>query len=271
VAYWTKGDSGSVVSWGSANFYSTLLAGISPARATVFVGADTPDVTAFQAFAATSIPGLKMCRATISAYAGSTPYLGNAGTLAYDMGGYALHVPGWQWTASTPAVHDITEFNPSVVWRSFMPDIFQAACSFTAGIDSATAVVLPPAPAASLPVLTLTYKTGGTLASSAIISSLNSTIAVRNKNVAAYNVKMTGTTTAAGGIFGTKTFGSTINTDPLWSAGGAAVGALVIQAYSGRTYTFADSMWTRIQLTCEVGAPVRVDIDVQGSGALTVA
>lgn len=269
MAYWTRGDSGNVLSWGSG-FYANLLAALTPMRCALFVGSDVIDVTGFQTFAAARTEGLKQWRVNISAYAGTTPYIGNAGTLAYSAGGYALHVPKWTWRAQSAAIPN-TEFNPSVEWRSFMPDIFQADCSFDAGIDSGTALVLPPAPAAALPTLTLTYKAGATLAASAIVNSMNASIAVRERNMAGYSVSGTGSWTAAGGIFGTRTFGATINADPYWSAGGAAVGAIVIQSSTGRTYSGADSFWTGMTINCEVDKAVRVDLTVQGTGALTLA
>lgn len=273
---WTKGEEGSVVSWGSANFYSSFLALLSSNRAAVYIGSDVVDVQAFGAYAAARTPGLKQCRATISGYAGSTPYLGNAGLLAYSSGGYVLHAQRWSWSASS-GVDDITEFNATPPeWRSFMPDGFQADCEFTAGIDADTALALPPAPQigpSALPTLTLTYRNGGTLAAKAVIQSVNATIPLRGKNLAAYNVLGTGIWTAAGAssLFGSRTFASAVNQDPFWSVGGAAAGALVIQAASGRTYSFADSFWTRMQLTAEVGSPVRVDVSVQGTGVLTAA
>lgn len=272
MAYWTKGETGRLTSWGSANLNATILSNISPARCTLFVGSDTPDVTAFQAYAAAKIPGLKRWNISVSAYAGSTPFLGNAGTLAYSAGGYALHVPSWTWTGGCDAILDMTEFNPSVVWRNFAPSIWNANAQYTAGIDSATSLALPPSPGAALPTLTLTYGSGATLAASSIISSMNANIAVRNKNTAAYQTVGSGNWTAVGGIFGSYVFGNNgANADPLWSAGGSATGAIVMQAASGRTYTGADSFMTRCQITCEVGSPVRVDIDIQGMGALTVA
>lgn len=276
MAYWSRGAEGAITSWGSTNIYSTILAGITPVSAVLYVGSDDIDVTGLGAFAVTKIPGLKSARVDFRGYAGSTTYIGNNGNLAYSAGGYALHVPEWNWSMATPTVHDITEFNPTVVWRSFMPDIYASSIRFTAGIDSTTALVMPPDPAAALPTLTLTYKSGATIASTGLIRAVSPSVVRGQKNVATYELVGTGNTTTVGGIFGSRTWGGSNNSDttngmPLWSAGGSAAGAMVITAVTGRTYSLADSFITSMRLSCNVGGAVMLEGSIQATGAVTVA
>jgi len=206
-------------------------------------------------------------------FAGSSAYIGNNGAITYSAGGYALHVPEFTWNASTPAVHDITEFNSGSPpeWRTYMPDIFQNSARYVAGIDADTAIVFPPAPGAALPTFTMTYKSGATLAMTGLIQRVGPAIVRGQKNMATYDVLGSGTTTAVGGVFGSHTFGGTLNGDPLWSAGGSATGAIVVTAASGRTYSGTDSFWTSLQLQCTVGGAVMVSGSIQGCGTLTAA
>jgi len=270
---WTKGEEGALTSWGSANINATILSGMITNSCTLFVGSDTQDVTGLGAHAAVNIPGLKTWRVDFRGFAGSSAYIGNNGAITYSAGGYALHVPEFTWNASTPAVHDITEFNSGSPpeWRTYMPDIFQNSARYVAGIDADTAIVFPPAPGAALPTFTMTYKSGATLAMTGLIQRVGPAIVRGQKNMATYDVLGSGTTTAVGGVFGSHTFGGTLNGDPLWSAGGSATGAIVVTAASGRTYSGTDSFWTSLQLQCTVGGAVMVSGSIQGCGTLTAA
>lgn len=274
MGYWTIGSEGRLTSWGSSNFYSTLLAAMTANRAVVRVGSDEIDITGLNVHQMAYTPGLKRVQVDITGMLGSTPYLGNNGLVTMSSG-YATHVQSFEWSASTPTVHDITEFSSggSVEWMSFRPDVFMASATFTAGVDSSTALTLPPAPAASLPTVTLQYTTNGTLAASGIIRQLSAGPVRGQRNLAEYSITGTGAWTAAGAasIFGSRTFGSSANADPLWSAGSSAAGAMVVQLAPSRTLSLADSFWERMVLRCSVGAIPTINITVRGTGALTVA
>lgn len=270
------GSEGSVGSWGSTNFYSTLLTALSPNSAIVNVTSDSQDITELATFTVAELPGLLFGSATISGFAGASPALGNNGGIAYSAGGYALHVYRSSVRMFTPTVHDITAMNtgsPPTV-RAFRPDIFQIGGEYTAGIDSGTALVLPNIPGDSLPTLTLTYLSGATLSGPAIIRQVGPSVVRGQKQVATYQWRGTGSWASVGGLFGTRTFGSGANLDPLWSAGGSAAGAMTINMKAASTVKkvdFADSFWTGISLDWEPGAPVKASISVQATGAITVS
>lgn len=274
MGYWTIGSEGRLTSWGSANFYSTLLAAMTTNRATVRIGSDDINITGLNVHQAAYIPGLKRVQVDITAMLGSTPYLGNNGLVSLSTG-YDELVQSFEWTASTPTVHDITPFasGGGVEWMSFRPDIFMASATFTAGVDSATALTLPPAPGASLPTLTLQYTTNGTLAASGIIRQVSAGPVRGQKNLAEYSLVGTGAWTAAGAasVFGSRTFGSSANNDPLWTSTGSAVGAMVVQMAPSRTLTLTDSFWERMTLRCSVGAVPTINISVRGTGSVSVA
>ncbi len=280
MGYPTIGSEGQVTSWGSANINATILAAITSHTAVLTIDGDPQDITGLATSQTSRIPGLKSATVRISAMIGSTPYLGNRGFVTYNTGGYALHVYDWTWTA-TSQVHDITEFSSSSSpnWMSFRPDVFYATASYTAGIDSSTALVLPPDPGASLNAITLSSLSNGSgtstadLSATGVLARLTGNIRKYQKDLATYEINGTGAWTAAGAssIFGSRTFANASNADPLWNAGGSATGALVFRSTTGRTYTCADSFWRQIRIRAGVAQVSQIDIDIQVSGAVTVA
>lgn len=281
MGYQTIGAEGRVTSWGSANFYSTLLAAITPQSARLVVVGDGQDITGLFTSQTSRIPGLKSATVEITGQVGAAPYLGNRGFVSYSGSEYDSHVYEFDWTCTTPTVYDITEYSSSdsPEWRTFRPDMFDATCRFTAGVDHTDALTLPPDPGASLPTVTLCYKSNGSgtstasLAAAGLINQLTAQTRVRNKNVATYEILGSGAWTAAGAdsIFGARTFAGSSNVDPLWSAGGSAAGQLIFQMASGRTFTCSDSFWTRIALRGRVNAPTEISISVQVTGTVTPA
>lgn len=271
MAYIVAGIQGALTSWGSTNQNSTILSGITPASVNLRVMSDTPNVSGLGNSYESHIPGLKFSNGSISGYNGSAPALGATGNVAYSAGGYALHVYSAEVTIRTTTVHDITELNAGSQWMRFRPDALAWSMRYTAGIDSATALVLPPDTGASIPTVTLTYATGATLAGSGVIRQVSAAIVRGQKSIATYEVQGSGTLGTVGGVFGTSTLGSTANAAPLWAAGGSATGAMVITAVTSRTYTLSDSFWTSIRLRWTPAAPVAVDIDFQGDGSVTPA
>jgi hypothetical protein len=265
MAYPLIGDQGVVTSWGSANQNATILSNITPASTTINIDGDPQRITGLGVSTETEIPGLKSARGTISGFMGSSPYLGAICNVAYSSGGYALHVQSFEIVLST-AVHDLTEFNAGNQYKKFRPDSLRWGMTYTAIIDSGTAIVAPPDTGASLPTVTLTYGSGITCAGTGVIRSTAANITRGNKQMVTFGVDGNGNLTTAGGIFGTSTLGSTFNTAPLWNAGGSATGAMVITAASGRTYTLNDSFWTSIRIRGTPTTPVQVSIDWQGEG-----
>lgn len=276
MGYPNTGSEGTVVSWGSANYYSNLLAAVSGFAINLNVNGDDIDITEYNTYQYSCLSGLSQWSATLEAYGFATPRLGNVGTLTWSAGGYALHVYEWEWTIETENVHDITELASSPasgpVWRSWRPDSTKVSGRFRARADSATALVVPHQPGTALPTLTLVYGDSATdeqISGAARIQQVSPSI--RRGSLTEVEFAFTGsgawTPAGTGSIFGSTAF-----TQPLWSEGGSAAGAIVIDTKSSatrKTLTGADSFWTRQTLRCAVGEAVSLTVDIQGSGALT--
>lgn len=276
MGYRTVGTEGTVTSWGSANFYSTMLARLTPVSIDWDESNDPIEVAALGTDYDVSIPSVRSWRARLRARAFATPRIGNVGTVTFSAGGYALHVNRWTWTIESTAVHDITAFagTPSSgpTWRDFRPDKTRVYGTISAHADSGTAAVNTAAIAASSATLTLLYGDSATdeqVSGLAYLSALAGAVRRGEPNTLDYSFVGAGQWTPAGtGSF----LGSTALDVPLWSQGGSAAGALVWATLAGsRTVSGTDSFWTRITITCGVDQPVEVDIDVQGVGALTYA
>lgn len=268
MSYWTIGEEGTVA-WTGLSFYSNLIGAMNPARATIRIGNEVQDVTGLNALAAVNIPGLKSSVITIGGFAGSTPYLGNAGNIAYSAGGYAVDVFSAQFNARCKAVHDITKLGATPTWRSFRPGIFSCSSRYSCGVDSATALVMPPDAAAALPTITHTYKSGATIAVAGVLNELGAGPVVNQKNTVDYGIAGSSTAVCAGGIFGTYTFGA--QQDPVWSGPTATLAPIVITTSSGKTLTVPDAFWSTLSVRWAVGSPVYVEMTAVGSGAVVAA
>jgi len=275
MAYRTIGTNGSVTSWGSANFYSTMLARLASVSIDWDVDNGPVDVGALGTTYAASIPSLRSWRARLSAFAKlPTPVMGNLGRVVFSAGGYALHVVGWTWTIETTQVHDITNqsFSSPPTWRDHAPDMTRVYGTINAHADSDTAATNIAAIGDSSATLTLTYgdeSTDDTLSGAAYLSALSGQVRRGGQNTLDYSFVSAGQWTPAGT---SSPLGSSALGIPLWSQGGSAAGAIAWATLTGsRTVTGADSFWTRISINCRVDQPTTVDVDIQGVGALTYA
>lgn len=276
MGYATTGAEGSVVSWGSANFYSALLAAIKPVGARITVTNRDNDITGLGVEQAVMLPGLSEWTASLSAFAFATPRLGNVGTVTFSAGGYAVHVQSWEVTF-TALEHDVTEFASTPAsgptWMAFRPDgPVTVSGKLTCRADSATALVLPHQVGASLPTLTLVYgdeAVDDQIAGTALLKQLGASVQKGQLNMAEYSFDGSGSWTPAGT---SSPLGSSAIGIPLWSQGGAAVGALVVATKTGsKTLSGADSFWKSITIRCAVGAPVELNVEVRGTSTLTMA
>lgn len=276
MGYPNTGSEGTVVSWGSANFYSVLLSRVAPFSASFQVNGEDIDITQLNSETFSVLSGLTDWSATLEAFGFATPRLGNVGTVTYSSGGYVLHAYEWEWNIETEQVHDITELATTPpsgpTWRSFRPDSSKVTGTIRCRADSATALAIPHQVGTALPTLTLVYGDSATdeqVSGTARIQQLG--VAVRRGSLTEVDYSFTGsgawTPAGTGSIFGSSAFGV-----PLWSQGGAAAGALVVDTKSSatrKTITGADSFWRRISLRCAVGEAVSLTVDVQGVGSLT--
>ena len=276
MAFPVIGAEGAVTSLGTGgNFYATLLSRMKPNEANISISADQVETTGFNTGANTYTPGIRSWGANINGHAFATPILGNQSVVAFSSGGYAVHVDSFTLNITAPAM-DYTSLNTAVAgtaptWRSFRPGASNWTATVNAKVDNSTAVVLPGAAGSSGATVTFTYQDDATdeaLAGTAFIERVEVGASVGSFTAVTLSLRGTGALTPAGdgSPFGTTAFGV-----PLWSEGGSAVGAMVFTAYSGRTYTGADSFWKSLQLACNVGESVKLSVGLQGTGTMTIA
>lgn len=276
MGYRTQGSQGAFTSWGSTNFYSALKAAITPAGIVVTVENEDHDITNLGVEAAVMLPGLASWTAQVDALAFATPRMGNVGTVTFGAGTAPVHIDEWEWTIQCGVV-DITEFastpGSGPTWKSFMPlGPSTVNGRLKASATSSAATVLPDVIGTASRTVTLVYGDSATdeqISGTAILKQLGQTVRKGSVNTAEYAFDGAAAWTPAGtaGVFGSTAFGL-----PLWSQGGAAVGALVASTLSGsRTLSGADSFWSQLSVKCGVGRPVEVSVSVQGVGALTSA
>lgn len=277
MGYPTAGSEGTVVSWGSANFYATLLSRMSPNSAVVSVNGNPLDITALDEEVNQWLPGLNSWKASIRSRwknnAGAIK-LGNVGNVAWSEGGYATHIRGFEITAKT-RVHDITEqvgVSSAPVWMAFRPDGLEVTGRVRTLIDSSTALVLPHLPTTALATLTLTYGDEATddilTIGSTLMAQASASLQVGQLNTYEYDFSGGSITPAGtGSPFGTSALGT-----PLWGQLATTPGAIVIASLTGsKTLTGADSFYESWTLRADVGGAVELDVEVQGTGALTPA
>jgi hypothetical protein len=276
MAYQTTGYEAALTSWGSSNMYSTLLSRIRVRECRLNLSGSAEDISAIASGTYTALSGLRSWTMSVRAMAFSGGVLGNIGFVNLSAG-YATHVKSWRATVETTAVHDTTPFRATVggsapTWREFRPDSgVRVSGSFTTGVDDATALSLPTAAQGSAPTITLHYGNGATaetLATAAIIQPIGITAAVGGLAQAEHSFTGTGALTTAGtaSLLTTGTFAGMP-----WSAGGSAAGAMVFTLSSGRTWTGTDSFLRSISWTVDVGRPVEVSLEIQGTGAIAPA
>lgn len=280
MAYPLIGSNATPGSWGSTNYYSVALASLTAASASYSIDNDGQDITALGAFATSEIPGLLSARATLGGWLGATPALGTSGSIAYSgytTAPYGINVQSFNIAMRTPAVHDITTGSSGspATFRAFRPDIFTCAASFTSLVDSATALTLPNVPGDTIGTATFTIVPGITAALTGIIRTLGVRLARPGKQLVTYGMHNVGTVTFAGGTASgplARTYGSTNNADPLWSAGGSVAGALVLNMLGAgtRKITFTDSFWTSIGISSQnPGSPVAMEYGIQPTGTFS--
>lgn len=276
MGYPTTGLQGSIASWGTGgNFYATLLARMTSAAATISLTNEPVDVGGLGVQAAVMRAGLSSATVEITGFLDATPRLGNVGLIAFSAGGYTQHLRGYELEIRTLQTHDITTLvGPSGApeWRAMRPDGHGWSASVEAIADSGTAGPLPLTPTGTNATVTMTYldqTTDASFAGSGFISSSRQQVQRGQLNTIEYTVTGAGALTPAGT---TSPFGTTALSTPLWSEGGSAAGPMVIATLTGsRTYTLADSFWTRLRLGVRVGEPVSIGLTVQATGAVTVA
>lgn len=278
MGYVTTGAEGTVVSLGSTNFYSDLLSRWTPMSARLRIESESHDITGMDVESAVKLAGLYSWTVEISGMAHATPQIGNVGSVAFSAGGYALHVRSYNLNIQAREI-DITELTGppqgtgvSRVWRPDGP--IEISGDIETMADSSTSPVLPAhvANPSSLPTVTLGYGdfgTDNTIAGGAQLTALDVSVAKGQENTYDYSFVGSGAWTPAGT---TNPLGGTALGIPLWNAGGSVVGPIVIATLTGtKTFTGADSFWTRLGIRTAVGSPIELNATLRGTGAITIA
>lgn len=278
VTYPLRGANATVQSWGSANFYSTLLAAMKPASMRFQFVNDGPDTTGIGEFAHSEIPGLIGGSFTIGGFAGSTPYLGVYASIAAS-GGTTPYLSDVQSITLTLAsrVDDATTGSAGspATYTSPMPSgAFMATATWRCLVDQNTALVKPDVRGATLNNLVFTYGSSQTLAfATGNIKRLNVEVVRSQKQLVTYQATSVGTITPAGSLLGSTAFSNSAPF-PLWSgAAGSTQGAMVayLNGAADRTITLADSFATSITINATPAAPVGVEVSGVSVGTITIA
>lgn len=260
----TVGYSGVVTSWAGTPFDVTKFL---DASVNFSVDGEELDVTGFGSSleAMTYIPGLRAWSAQMSGWFPAAGALtGHAGNVSWGDSTYATNVREWSLDIAA-AEHDVTVFDGAgVVWRSFVPGLYSWSGTYNAFIDSSTALTVPTAAAGTLGTVTLKLTEDGgtdrTFSGAAMIRQVSGAIPVNGVNTANYAFRGSGALTSAG----------TNNIIASGAVAKPAVGSLVFQAASGRTYT-GNAFATSVQVQVAVDGATQITVNARGSGALTPA
>lgn len=268
MAY-TYGTTGSVVSWAGTGNSALVTSGSAPAAFVLNISAREDDITPLTASGAVFREytiGLGEWSGSIETRPNPAKY-GSGGNLT-GSGPYLTNVQSWRLRLDAGPVQKITGFDASgVTHQSYAPSLWNWGGTYTAGVDSSTAIVAPSATAA-----TLTFKlienasADHTLSGSAMVRQIGIPVRVGNVTIATFEFRGTGALTAAG------TSGTGVG-NPFFAAGtiGApATGSLVLQAATNRTYT-GDAFPENVEINCVVDELITAKIGFRGTGALTIA
>jgi hypothetical protein len=279
VGYPLRSFEAAISSWGSANFYSTLLNALRVNGVRVNIRNPPMDVTGLTSSSKQLLVGLGEATIDIEAFAFATPRLGTQGLITFGTttNTYVQFADEWDLEMSWPE-HDITQLSGAPTWRSFMPGgPMTARGRFRARPVSDTALENPfiTGTPAALPTLALRYGDSATdetlTLAGAVVSSLGVSASPGDPQMAEYEFESDGAVTPAGtgSLFGTTALG-----EITWSAGGSAAGAMVVQTKDTatvKTISFADSFLTSIKMAVKVGEATRVSLSVRATGAVTQA
>lgn len=260
----TVGISGLVTSWAGTGNTQLIGAGCDPMRFSLDMVGDEADSTALAAslVQATYLKGLRSWSGSMSGRR-STASIGSAGSVTFSPG-YTANIKSFE------VVFECDQFDATILgssatsarWREFLPGLIRVSGSYETYIDGTTALA-PPAGGSEPAPMTLALGSSESFAFSAFATRAAAAVATNAINTAAYSFRGSGdvTTTASGDamVFDA---GSSIATP--------GIGSLVLQAATSRTYT-GDAFWRRIRISNPVDQLVTIDIDFQGTGALTPA
>jgi hypothetical protein len=272
-----------ITSWGTemgGNFYSRLIAQTKDQSIVIPQIAQHHPVTGAGESVDEMIAGLSSWTARLTCFAFTTPRDGRAGMVTRAGLGTSF-IRGWTLNLRSQ-VHDITSMAATPpTWQEFRPDVITADGTIEVQPEHDAALDQPDAADAAGASLVLRYgdeaTTDDTITlNKALLRQLDINAAVRQVTGGVYQFANgpDGTIVTAGeaSVFGdatattTHTFGV-----PTWDEADAGnVDDIIITLASGRTLT-GRAFWESIGMTCRVGEPVRIEVGIRGTGALTPA
>lgn len=258
------GYTGLVTSWaGTAN--TRLISGgsgASPATFTLTPSADAFDSTVMAAslLATSNLKGLRSWSAAIEAIC-PVPKIGSGASITFSPG-YVANCTTFDISFSADS-GDSTIMGASATtagWKQNMPGLISWEGSYEVLVDDTTALAMP-AGSSEPATMTLTLATGLSFAGSVFTTGGAITVNPRQRSTAKYAFKGSGNVTVTG-------------TSLPFAAGSSialpAVGSIVLQAYTSRTFT-GDCFWNQIKMSCPVGNQITTSINAIGTGVLTPA
>lgn len=266
---------------GSADLAQLLITALKNYEFTVFEDSENFDVTELSGstLGVERIQGLSSGTFDfVGFFPKSAPKIGNSGLVTYASG-YVEFCSAWTLRAEFGEI-DITAFNATApTARTFMPNgVFDWSGTYTAIAVSGNAIGRPTAAntAAAAATFKLTDDAAAdpSLAGNILIQSVRQTIQKAQKQALEYSWVGSGTLTETKGtnfpglrVAATNAWGI-----PVWDANsdGTADVEVVLTTASGRTIT-AFAFLRSIELSCEIGQPVRVSGSVRFNGTVARA
>lgn len=253
------GISGSVASWGGT-FVANLLTKVGFMSFDLKMDAPAGDVTAFTSTIKSKIASVKAWSGTMRGH--FNPALaGTTGGVTFASG-YTSGARSWAFNVkNNPG--DTTPFSPSGGWRTFVPGMNESSGEYETQVDD-TALINANASYLGGASASATFSVDGTItfAQSIIVTGQNPIVDISDVDRNRVSWEGTGSITSAGANNPTGVGASSITTP--------VAGSLVLNANGSRTYT-GSAFWSGIRITTPFDGPVTIEVDFQGSGALTFA
>lgn len=269
MGYQLVGYEGSITSWeGTVN---THLAANWIAGRNMNLNLSSPDldVTQYASGLVTMKKRANIRQATLT-FDGlcdkSSPAHGNNGNVSFS-GGYATHVREWTFNASATVV-DITQFTGSAVTnRLYRPGLLTVSGTFSAFVDSSTALVQTGVPSTSAAALVLTLSSGNTITVDAIATAMNVSVPIDGIQEVSYSWVTNDNTVAFAGTDNMIPAGDLAI--PEWNdaADGIPDRDLVFKLGSAQTIT-VPAFWSSLSITCPVDGMATTSVGIQCAGPL---
>jgi len=175
-----------------------------------------------------------------------------------------LHLKGWSLNMGYAVVNTTEMAASAPAWNTFAAGLLTWGGTFDAGVSDTTDVVLPSAIAAAAATLKLTEEgatdnefTGNIIANQ---SALSVNVESSDTNRIPYNFAGSGDLTVVGSS----------NVLPAGAVARADAGTVVFTVGGSKTHT-GSCFLSQLSITCNLGQPIAVSGQLQGTGALTLA